>query len=141
MRRLRQVLAASVGAATAVLGLAVPPAAVHATSAFSFTRLAGTDRYDTARVIATTSFATADTVVLATGENFPDALAGNFLAGNRTAPILLVQHDRIPPATASGLQALKAKNVVLLGGTDAISQAVEVQLRATPSSAASGGTL
>lgn len=42
--------------------------------------MAGTDRYATAAVIATTAFPSADIVVVTTGENFPDALAASYWA-------------------------------------------------------------
>ncbi|MGH9157752.1 MAG: cell wall-binding repeat-containing protein, partial [Acidimicrobiales bacterium] len=113
-----------------------------ATPAFTITRLGGNDRYATAAVIATASFpAGAKTVVIATGENFPDALAGNYLAGQRGGPVLLTMAATVPAPTLTALMTLKAKNVLLLGGTGAISQAVENALNATASTNADGGNL
>lgn len=127
--RNRRVVALA-GAALAAASLALPMIPAQATSTFSFTkRFAGTDRYDTAAEIATTNFANRDEVVLATGENFPDALAGNFLAGALSTPILLTRRDSLPLDTSSALITLKATKVTLLGGTGAISTAVENDLR------------
>ncbi|MCU1461643.1 MAG: hypothetical protein JWO37_1718 [Acidimicrobiales bacterium] len=113
-----------------------------ATPDFAFTRLAGGSRYDTAAAIATTSFTTADTVVVATGQNFPDALAAAYLAGADTGPILLTgQHVPVPAATLDAISALKTKHVVLAGGTTAIGQDVQSALGNVTSTSASGGSL
>jgi len=134
------VVAAAMAAATWAAVGAAPAGAVPA---FAFARLAGADRYATAGAVATDSFNLgADTVIMATGENFPDALAGNFLAGVRNAPILLTTRDApVPPATLAALVTLKTRNVVLLGLTAAISQGVQDALAATASTAAGGGNL
>ncbi|GAC1530409.1 MAG: hypothetical protein NVS3B12_04930 [Acidimicrobiales bacterium] len=111
----------------------------HATSGFSFTRTAGPNRFATAAALAAAAFPQgASTVVLATGFDFPDALAGNYLAGLENpastgatrpgAPILLVNVHSIPTETSSALQSLKAKTVILLGQTNAIDQSVSDQL-------------
>jgi putative cell wall-binding protein len=93
-------------------------------------RLGGGDRYDTAREIAVSTFGTSDFVVLARGENYPDALAGNYLAGGApNAPILLTPRDALSQSAVDGITTLKAKGVIILGGTEAISQAVENDLK------------
>jgi putative cell wall-binding protein len=69
-------------------------------------------------------------VILARGENYPDALAGNYLAGGSpNAPILLTPRDALSQSAIDGITTLKAKGVIILGGTDAISQAVENDLK------------
>jgi len=81
-------------------------------------------------------------VLIATGFNFPDALAGNYLAGQDNAPILLVNKtDPVPSATLTALQALKAKNVVILGGTDAVGADVATTLAGTTSTSSGAGNL
>lgn len=93
-------------------------------------RLGGADRYDTAREIAVSTFGTSDFVLLARGENYPDALAGNYLAGGApNAPILLTPRGSLSQSAIDGITTLKAKGVIILGGTDAISQAVENDLK------------
>lgn len=69
-----------------------------------------------------------DYVYIATGENFPDALAGATLASARNAPLLLVTRDSIPAATISALEDLDPNRIIILGGTAAISEAVRTQL-------------
>lgn len=69
-----------------------------------------------------------DFVYVATGENFPDALAGATLASAQGAPLLLVNRDSIPAATIAALEDLDANRIVILGGTAAVSNGVRDQL-------------
>ena len=109
----------------ALVGLMIPLAgSAGAAQGFNCTRLAGNDRYETAAAIALATFPNGtETVLLATGEKFPDALAGNFLAGNRNAPILLTTQAALPAVTRQAIQTLKAKNVIILGREEAVSTA------------------
>jgi putative cell wall-binding protein len=97
-------------------------------------RIAGSDRYATAAAIVQAKFATADTVYVATGLNFPDALAGVPAAAGDTAPILLVKPDSIPAATATQLDRLKPTTIKVLGGTAVISSNVADALEGYASS-------
>lgn len=94
-------------------------------------RIGGLDRYDTARKIAERTYGNARNVVIASGENFPDALAASYLAGSLNAPILLTQKDSIPQSTLNGLRELRTDHVYVVGGPGAISDAVVNQLRNT----------
>lgn len=99
----------------------------------SIERLSGLDRYETATRIADElaeqhgiQFSVGDkfdNVVLASGNNYPDALAGAPLAYQEDAPILLL--DSTPEASAKTLDYIKAHvdlsgEVYLLGGTGVI---------------------
>ncbi len=97
-------------------------------------RFAGFNRYDTAELIATddTEFApdySGDTVILATGERFPDALAGSTLAGLEGAPIVLtprfLDDGELEEDTAEALDEIDPSTVYILGGVEAISAEVE----------------
>ena len=94
------------------------------------TRLAGRDRYATAAAISAATFAPGVPVVyVATGLDFPDALAGSAVAGSQGAPVLLVSTDAIPAATAAELIRLQPGRVVLLGSASSVSEAVRIQLQ------------
>jgi type VII secretion-associated serine protease mycosin len=94
------------------------------------TRQAGADRYETAAQISRSSFAGgAGTVYVATGQNFPDALALGAVAARTRAPILLTRTDTLPKATVDELKRLKPSSIVLAGGTGAVSDAVMSLLR------------
>lgn len=89
---------------------------------------AGADRYATAVQVSQDTFPEgADTVIVATGRNFPDALAGASLAGAYQAPVLLVD-TTIPGIVVDEIERLGATDVVILGGTSAISAQVEGEL-------------
>jgi putative cell wall-binding protein len=91
-------------------------------------RISGSDRYSTAVQISQQGWTTSDTVVLAKGTDFPDALAGGPLAFQEDAPILLTKKDSLPSVTEKEIKNLNAKTAILLGGTAAISSKVEKKL-------------
>lgn len=65
-----------------------------------------------------------DIVVLATGQNWPDALGGSALAGTVGGPLLLTRPDVLPASVAAELTRLQPKRVYVLGGTSAVSDGV-----------------
>lgn len=91
-------------------------------------RVAGPDRYATAVETSKQHFGTSDTVVIATGRAFPDGLAGSGLAGLLEAPVLLTRPNVLPQAVADEIVRLGATKAFILGGTLAVSPAVEAQL-------------
>ena len=114
-----------VGAIGVALALLVTATPAGATADFSFERIAGDSRYATAAQLALENFPSTTGAIIATGEAFPDALAASFIAGYVNSPILLVERTRVPEATSTALAKLGVREVVLLGGTAAISQEVE----------------
>src|SRR5207253_7748423 len=94
------------------------------------TRLAGPDRWSTAAAISEATFAPqAPVAYVANGAAFPDALAGGPAAGAAGGPVLLTDRDTLPPATSDELRRLEPRSIVILGGTTAVSEVVEDQLR------------
>jgi putative cell wall-binding protein len=83
---------------------------------FTPVRLAGGDRYETATVIADQGLANPTTVLLATGANFPDALAAGAAAPTAAAAVLLTSGSTIPPATSTYLTAHPPKTRYAIGG-------------------------
>ena len=103
---------------------------VKKTSATTKLRLAGAGRYETAVEISKAGFPDgSDTVVLAYGLNYADALAGVSLAKAKNAPILLTNLKTLPAETLAEIKRLKAKNVIILGGTGAVGAEVEKTLK------------
>ncbi|HEX2221057.1 MAG TPA: cell wall-binding repeat-containing protein [Candidatus Limnocylindria bacterium] len=96
----------------------------------SVTRITAADRYLGAVAISQAHFAAAGVAYVATGTNFPDALAGGPPAGIARAPILLVPGGTVPSAVKQELLRLGVKQVVILGGTGSVSSGVEAELRA-----------
>ena len=94
-------------------------------------RIAGPDRYGTAAGLSQAADpAGAINVMVATGTNFPDALAGSAAAGRLGMPVLLVQPDAIPAVTAAELDRLNAQRIYLVGGPGAVSESVRTALAA-----------
>ncbi|MBN8234087.1 cell wall-binding repeat-containing protein [Halobacillus kuroshimensis] len=91
-------------------------------------RIAGENRYETAVEISKQGWDESDTIVLARGDHFPDALAGAPLAYQMDAPILLTK-ERLPAEVMEEIQRLGADRAVILGGTEAVSPFVENQLK------------
>lgn len=96
----------------------------------SATRLAGDKRYGTAAAISAATFSPPVPVVyIANGEGFADALAGGAAGSLNDGPVLLVTEDAIPAETDAELRRLLPRSIVILGGTAAVSAAVESSLR------------
>ncbi len=106
-------------------------AALQAYTAGPVSRLSGADRYGTAAAVSAWTFATgAPIAFIATGANFPDALAGAAAAGTAGGPVLLATTTSLPPATAAELARLKPAQIVVLGGPSVVSDAVLAALQA-----------
>ncbi|PPG56562.1 hypothetical protein C5C69_15850 [Rathayibacter sp. AY1C7] len=89
------------------------------------TRFGGVDRYDTSEQLNRAAFPRGSkTVFLATGENFPDALAGAAAAGRTGSPLFAVPPTCVPVKVLQDIKAGGATSVVLLGGTGTLSDAV-----------------
>lgn len=69
-----------------------------------------------------------DTVIIATGLEFPDALTGSSLAGLTDAPILLTSNGALSDETLAEVKRLKAETVYIVGGVAAVPAGVEDQL-------------
>lgn len=92
-------------------------------------RRSGEDRVATSVAAARAHWTTASTVLLATSQNFPDALAASALAGVHDAPVVLTPPDRVPDQVLDLLADLDTTRVRILGGPAAVSESAEAQLR------------
>ena len=109
---------------------------------YTVNRIAGDNRYETAADIAAFQATLAPvgitfvagvplrTAIVATGENFPDALAGGAPAFRGKHPVLLTATSSLPAATAATLQSLSVQRVILLGGESAVSATVASEIAA-----------
>lgn len=87
-------------------------------------RVAGHDRYATAALLAQRFGAGVDRVVVATGATFADALAIGPVAARDGTPVLLVAPRHLPSSVARALERLAPREVVVVGGPAAVSDAV-----------------
>ena len=88
-------------------------------------RIAGDDRFSTSAALAEALYGEIETVIVATGVDFPDALAAGVQAGLELAPILLVG-DELNDEVAAFIEAHAETidDVYILGGPGAVPQAV-----------------
>lgn len=92
-------------------------------------RISGATRYDTAHAIALRleqiyGEGTIDTAFIATGKNFPDALAAAGAAAKAGCPVLLVRPDTSNTAAKTALAELGITNTVVVGGDAVIPASV-----------------
>lgn len=92
-------------------------------------RLSGGDPVGNGVEVALTAFGSADTVLLATSDRYPDALAAAPLAGLHDAPLLLTPTGRLDPRVADAIRRLGAREAVILGGPQAITNEVAAAIR------------
>lgn len=93
-------------------------------------RRGGADRYATAAAVSSERFAPGVPVAyVATGLNFPDALAAGTAGAQTGGPVLLSRATTIPPATLAELTRLKPQRIVVAGGDTIVTDAVLTELR------------
>ena len=103
---------------------------------YTVRRVAGVDRYDTARAVKQSQLITSvgrynqkRTAFVASGESFADALAAGPIAFGKRFPLLLTARDVLPKATEdAGLDGIE--HVIIVGGEAAVGPEVEETLRA-----------
>jgi putative cell wall-binding protein len=83
---------------------------------------------------------TGSSVVLATDGSWQDALTASYLAAWLHTGVLLTPTDSLSTYAAIAIQQEGVSNVVIVGGTLAVSQAVQNQLAATPAYNCGGAT-
>ncbi|MDP4128128.1 MAG: cell wall-binding repeat-containing protein [Bacillota bacterium] len=113
--------------------IVVSPGFVNASTSTSFTRLSGQTRFETSEAIAEQfKPGKVQTVILATGNGFADALSASVLAHQLDAPILLVDSsvDSSQCAFDYVTQHLAPTGTVyIIGGTGIINADFEVKLK------------
>lgn len=91
-------------------------------------RLSGESRYETAIAVSKQGWDSADTVVIARGDQYADALTAAPLADQEDAPVLLTRSGSLPSTVAEEIERLGASKAIVLGGSLAVSADVEGQL-------------
>ncbi|TFV96809.1 cell wall-binding repeat-containing protein [Leifsonia flava] len=98
---------------------------------YTVKRYGGATRYDTAALINRAYFpaGSSSTTFLATGLDFPDALAAAALAGRLAAPLNVTPRDCVHPAVGDAIDAVGAQSAVVLGGTAVVSNTAAANTR------------
>jgi len=102
-----------------------------ALESFGPLRLAGNTKYDTMLQIVKYFNQDPSTLVMATGENFPDGLSGGAFAALTGSPMLLVPTEGLNGDTQTFLTSLSGKTTktYILGGTGVISTTSETLMK------------
>ena len=109
-------------------------------------RLGGADRYETSRIVANEMIAQLgagwdNTALIATGKDFPDAIAASPLSVSAGWPIFLTRPGSMDSAAASKLAAVGVEHAIVLGGDASIrSNAASADLQLSTASIASPKT-
>lgn len=83
----------------------------------SWERIGGQNRYETSVLLA--GKLGSDSLIIANGDNFPDALSAASYAGIRQIPIVLTSKT-LPPSVAEYAKRTQPKHVIVIGGETAI---------------------
>ncbi|WP_168583407.1 cell wall-binding repeat-containing protein [Gephyromycinifex aptenodytis] len=93
-------------------------------------RVAGSDRIGTSVEISKKYFtADADTVYIANGWRYADALTAGPAAAKDDAPLLLTEPDKLADSVMDEIRRLSPSNIKIVGGSDVVSAEVENQLK------------
>ncbi len=100
----------------------------------SWTRLAGTDRYNTMSKVVDVGFSDNadchDTAILVRGDDFPDALSASSLAGTIGCPVITTTSSSLDANAAAELERLNVHTVYILGSNKGITDGVEATVSA-----------
>lgn len=98
--------------------------------ALTATRIYGQTRYETSYELFKKGWQAADTAILVTGQDYPDALSAAPLAGKFDAPILLVKNTSLSnqPELKNILIEKGVSKVYIVGGTGIIPASIEGEL-------------
>lgn len=94
-------------------------------------RLGGSNRFDTCSLINNKlNSAKGTPIILATGNDYPDALSISSIADANSFPIVLTNKDSLPSEVTTLIQNIKPSLIYVVGGTGAISDNVLSQVKA-----------
>jgi putative cell wall-binding protein len=130
LTRLRPQRVIVLGSESVVSSAVATSLARYATSdtADEVTRIAGPDRFATSAQVASRFPAGVRRAYVATGMNFPDALAGAALAARSGGPVMLVHGDRLPAVVSHELDRLRPRYISVLGSQSVVPSSIESEL-------------
>ncbi|MBT1175783.1 cell wall-binding repeat-containing protein [Bifidobacterium sp. LC6] len=96
-------------------------------------RFGGATRYDTSLDVLTRApellnFEWSNTVVMATGESYPDALSASSMSWAMRSPVVLVQDGNLDEELAQTILSARFNHALLIGGEGVIAKNVEKRL-------------
>lgn len=106
---------------------------VEANNNIAVDRMAGSNRYYTSVEISKRTFTNSEYVVVASGDNYPDALVGGTLSTQIGAPMLLTSKNSLNDGVKGEILKFKnkgsLKEVFILGGSGSLSNNVENSIK------------
>ncbi|CDI48575.1 hypothetical protein BN906_00542 [Clostridium tetani 12124569] len=112
------------------LATAITTTKTSAAELAKITRICGVDRYQTAVKISQNGWKSgSDYAILASGEDYADALCATSLAKAKDAPIFLTKKNSLNEETLKELKRLGAKKVYIIGGDGSISEEMENEVK------------
>lgn len=122
----------AVGFALAALVATMLATSAGPADAATVDRINGENRYDTGAKVSQYTFTNPDdvtTVYVATGRDFPDALAAGAAASALPGPVILTDPGALVDEARDELRRLQPDEVILVGGEIALSKAVESAIK------------
>lgn len=120
----------SVFLAVIVFSITIGGMRIEANAEDKYNRIWGKDKYDTAVEISKAGWQSGSrNVVLAYGEDYPDALCAAPLAKQLDAPILLTGGKKLEKAVSDEINRLGAGNVFVIGGVSVVSSDIEKSIK------------
>jgi putative cell wall-binding protein len=92
-------------------------------------RMQGPNRYETGQAIVRSTTVSSKYAIIASGANYPDALSAAGLAGVYEAPLLLTNPTGLSDTVAVQLVEMGVSDVIVIGGTAAVSGKVVTALQ------------
>lgn len=99
-------------------------------SRYQISRIGGSDRYETSLLLGEKVLMSkkSNKIVVARGDDFPDALSISALSIKETAPILLTRTDEWSEKSTHFIEERKISSTTIVGGTHAVSETVQKEL-------------
>ena len=85
-------------------------------------KLSGSNRYLTSLKIAEEGFGSAETIILASGESYPDALSAISLSKKYNAPIILTEKNKMVSEVSKYVK--NTDKIIIVGGNNSISSGI-----------------
>lgn len=92
-------------------------------------RISGQNRIITSVYVSKSFYKTSDNVIIASAENYPDAMSASGLAKLYNAPILLSSRGILSKEVIEEIERLNVKNITIVGGNTSVSSDIENQLK------------
>lgn len=92
-------------------------------------RVDGQNRFRVAENVSQRGWVNSNTVLIANGYKFTDALSGVPLASYYNAPMLLVDDQTIETSTINEITRLGAKDIIILGGPASVPESISQTLK------------